>query len=298
MENYRPISLLCNVSKVLEDLIYVKMIGTVAKSISPCQFGFQSNTSALHQLLLFYHQLITSRDEVDVIHIDFRKAFDSVPHNELLMKRWNIGITGTLWKWFKSYLCNRAQCISINNSLSQCLPVLSGVPQGSILGPLLFLVYINDLPSAITSSNIFIFADDTKCFMKITSELDIQLFQEDLSSLSHWSINNHLSFSIPKFVFMCYHNKFDPEYTIDGIIIPFSTSCMDLGIYFSDNLSWRSHYQNITSKAYKSFGLLRRVFKDSSCLESRKNLYISMIRSTLIYCSCLWKPHYYQILNY
>ena len=137
----------------------------------------------------------TSKDKIDVIYVDLRKAFDSVPHNELLMKLWNIGIIGTLWKWFKSYLFNRAQCVSINYSLSKCLPVLSGVPQGSILGPLLFIVFINDLPSVISSSNTFIFADDTKCFKIIKTESDIQQFQMDLTSLSHWSDNNHLSFN-------------------------------------------------------------------------------------------------------
>ena len=98
VKNYRPISLLCNVSKVFERLIYDKVISTVTKSITPRQFGFQKGTSTLHQLLLFFHQLITSKDEIDVIYVDFRKAFDSVPHNELLMKLWNIGIVGTLWK--------------------------------------------------------------------------------------------------------------------------------------------------------------------------------------------------------
>ena len=151
----------------------------------------------------FFHQLITSKDEIDVIYIDFRKAFDSVPHNELLIKLWNIGITGTLWKRFESYLSDRSQCVSINNSLSKCLPVLSGVSQGSIpYRPL---------------------------------ESDIQLFQNDLTSLSHWSVNNHLSFNISKFVFMHFHNKFNSEYTIRGNVIPHSSSCRDLGINLSDN---------------------------------------------------------------
>ena len=127
------------------------------------------------------------------------------------MKLWNIGIVGTLWKWFRSYLSDRAQCVSINDCLSKCLPVLSGVPQGSILGPLLFIVFINDLPSVISSSNTFIFADDTKCFKTIKTESDIQQFQTDLVALSHWSENNHLSFNVSKFDFMRFHNKFNSE---------------------------------------------------------------------------------------
>ena len=275
VKNYQPISLLCNVSKVFEHLIYDKVISTVTKSITPCQFGFQKGTSTLHQLLLFFHQLITSKDEIDVIYVDFRKAFDSVPHNELLMKLWNIGIVGTLWKWFRSYLSDRAQCVSINNCLSKCLPVLSGVPQGSILGPLLFIVFINDLPSVISSSNTFIFADDTKCFKTIKTESDIQQFQTDLVALSHWSENNHLSFNVSKFDFMRFHNKFNSEYTIHGNAITHSSSCKDLGVNFSDNLSWRLHYQTITSKAYKSLGLLRRIFMMTFIALRQKKLYIS-----------------------
>jgi len=101
----------------------------------------------------------------------------------------------------------------------------------------------------------------------------VQQFQRDLSLLSHWSVNIHLSFSIPKFVFMCYHNKFNSEYTINGNAIPHSSSCKDLGINFSDNLTWRLHYQNVTSKTYKSFSLLCHIFKDNYCPETRKNSY-------------------------
>ena len=175
VKNYRPISLLCNVSKVLEGLIYDRVISTVAGSIIPCQFRFQRIASTQQQLFIYFHQLVTSLAETDTVYIDFRKAFDSVPHNELLLKLWNIGITGSLWKWFRSYLNNRSQCVSVKNSLSNCLPVLSGVPQGSILGPLLFLVYINDVPSVLETCQLLIFADDTKCFKQINSMSDTYL---------------------------------------------------------------------------------------------------------------------------
>ena len=100
----------------------------------------------------------------DVIYLDFRKAFDSVPHDKLLMKLWNMGISGDLWMWFRSYLNGRQQVVSINNHLSEPLPVHSGVPQGSILGPLLFLIFVNELPTIVQSTKLLLFADDTKCY--------------------------------------------------------------------------------------------------------------------------------------
>ena len=290
VKNYRPISLLCITSKVLERLIYNKIITLVSKSITKYQFGFQSNSSTLQQLLLYFDQLITSKEEIDAIYIDFRKAFDSVPHNNLLMKLWNIGITGNLWNWFDCYLKNRTQCVSVENHLSNTLPVLSGVPQGSILGPLLFLVFINDLPTVITSQ-LFEFADNTKCFRQITSTADINHLQEDLNSLSNWSINNLLSFNLSKFIFMSFHRKFTSKYVINGHTINESSSCKDLGIIFTNTLTWREHYEMISAKAYKSLGLLRRVFKTSHSPQVRKSLYISLVRAKLLYCSPLWKPY-------
>ena len=108
------------------------------------------------------HHSIEEKKASDVILLDFKKAFDSVPHAELL---WVIGITGPLWYWFRAYLADRSHYVNIDGNSSDCLPVHSGVPQGSVLGPLLFLVYINDLPSAITSSSTYLFADNTK-FLK------------------------------------------------------------------------------------------------------------------------------------
>ena len=143
--NYCPISLLSNTSKVLEQIIYSKIINHISRHISPLQFGFSRNCSTLQQLLIFLDHIINSPLQSDVIYFDISKAFDTVSHSILLNKLWSIGITGVLWTWFKCYLTNRYQRVAINNCSSDLLPVISGVPQGSILGPLLFLVYINDI---------------------------------------------------------------------------------------------------------------------------------------------------------
>ena len=154
VRNYCPISLLSNTSKVLEWLIYNKTIIHISKSISPFQFGFTKNCSALQQMLIFIDQIVNSPLQTDVIYFDISKAFDTVSHSILLNKLWSIGIIGVLWTRFKNYLANRYQRVSINNCYSDLLPAVSGVPQGSILGPLLFLVYINDMSSYIHQSQI------------------------------------------------------------------------------------------------------------------------------------------------
>ena len=124
--------------------------------------------------------------QTDIIFLDFKKAFDSVPHNELLLKLRKIGISGILWFWFRAYLKSRKQCVCINGQFSDFLPVLSGIPQGSILGPLLFLVYINDLPTSVSNSSVLVFADDTKCYSGISSMQESTLLQQDLNAIENF----------------------------------------------------------------------------------------------------------------
>ena len=187
VSNYRPISLLSSTSKVLECLIFSKCYTFLERFLTPAQFGSRKGHSTVQQLLLFYDHVMESSTQCDIIFLDFAKAFDSVPHQELLLKLRNLGITGKIWLWLQEYLTGRVQCVCMGTARSNLLPVLSGVPQGSILGPLLFLAYINDLPEVVKHSLLLLFADDAKCLKRITDSEDSYLLQEDLNSLQQWS---------------------------------------------------------------------------------------------------------------
>ena len=159
-------------------------------------------------------------------------------------KLWSFGITDNLWHWFKAYLTSRFQMVNLNSHKSKLLPVLSGVPhqsQGSVLGPMLFLIYINDLPSYIDSSSLLLFADDAKCFKVIHSPSDASLLQEDISSLYKWTSDWNLRFNTSK----CYQMSFsttDPAlhsgYTINNVAVSTKSCQRDLGIIMSNDLSW------------------------------------------------------------
>ena len=290
--NYRPISLLCVASKVLERLIYNKVIASISNVISMCQFGFMKGCSTLQQLLIFLNSIHEHcKIQTDVIYLDFAKAFDRVPHNELLLKLWKIGITGNLWWWFRSYLNNRQQCVRLNGTYSTFLPVLSGVPQGSILGPLLFLIYINDLFLSVRSSNALSFADDTKCYKQILEHLDSIQLQQDLDSMANWSRDWNQFFNTSKFIHLSFNTKFPTSYFIDDTIIKTSSTHRDLGVILSTDLSWKNHYNHISAKAYRTLGLLRRTFSHSVDIPTKKTLYLALVRSQLLYCSPLWHPY-------
>ena len=127
------------------------------------------------------------------MYLDFKKAFDSVAHNELLAKLWSFRICGSLWLWIKAYPSNRLQCVSVGQSASSLLPVLYGVPQGSILGPLFYIIFVYGLPSSLLFSSIFLFADDAKCIMPVSSISDCHLLQSDLARIVKWSASGNYS---------------------------------------------------------------------------------------------------------
>ena len=273
------------------------------------QFGFCQHHSTTQQLLIFLnyvHRALNNSNcsQCDVIYLDFKKAFDSVPHQELLLKLWKAGIVGSLWQWFREYLSNRYQHVCINNCKSSTLPVISGVPQGSILGPLLFLIYINDLSPSMNYSNTFLFADDTKCLRPICSPHDRLLLQSDLDVLSAWSTEWKLMFNESKCSLLSIVSSVSPdhsdnhtEYLINGLPISSCYQQRDLGILISSDLSWCHHISKITSKAYKILGLLRRTFCSSNNVATKKMLYISLVRSQLLYGSQVWRPLQVKDIN-
>lgn len=237
ISNYRPISLLCIVSKVLEMLVFDHIIGYLSATvINPSQFGFLKGKSTIQQLLVFLehiHSEMRKGGQVDSIYLDFRKAFDSVSHPKLLLKLSASGITGNLWLWFKGYLSDRYQCTSIEQCKSSFLPVLSGVPQGSILGPILFIIYINDLPGSVNHSRVLSFADDTKCYKGIHESAHAIKLQQDLDGVGQSSSVEKLDFNIGKFALVRFHSRqtqFNTSYSMNGVEINEVMSHKDLGI--------------------------------------------------------------------
>ena len=197
--NYRPVSLTSVICKILEKIIKDKMTKFLEENnlLSDLQYGFRQKRSCVTQLLSVLNKItkyIEDGETLDMIYLDFKKAFDSVPHKRLLLKLESYGIRGKLLTWIDSFLSNRKQKVKVGEELSEEVDVLSGIPQGSVLGPLLFVLFINDLPNNI-KSECFMFADDTKLFNSTNNN---QTLQEDIRELEKWSATWQLQFNALK----------------------------------------------------------------------------------------------------
>ena len=304
--NYRPISLTAHEVKIFERVLRSKMVDFLeSHNLLSCkQHGFRKGKSCLSQLLKQYDDILKNllnHTETDVIYLDFAKAFDKVDHEILLQKLKNIGISGTLLLWISDFLSNRSQVVVVDGIFSYLAKVVSGVPQGTVLGPLLFLVYINDIGSCLTSCDISCFADDSRIFKSISYSTDANLLQLDLLAVSKWSDENNMKLHSDKFVFVNFNNRranFSlanlPFYkdnlfytTSNGPILETSDSVSDLGVTFSEDLSWTFHISSIVKKARQKAGWVLSSFKDRSRL-AMITPYKSLIRSLLEYCCPLW----------
>ena len=235
---------------------------------------------------------LNAGEHIDFILLDFSKAFDKVSHNCLLYKLSYYGINGELFDWISDFLTNRHQEVILNNIHSDPCKVLSGVPQGSVLGPLLFLLFINDLPDNISSS-IRLHADDVIIYRSIYSNEDMIHLQMDLDTLSKWALDWHMTFNLDKCEHLVITNIRSPlcsEYKINDHSICKVSNAKYLGVTINHNLSWANHIGTISRKANAVHGFLQRNLR--KCSTSIKSLaYFTYVRPILEYASVVWAPH-------
>jgi len=298
--NYRPVSLTCIVSKVMESIVRDSIMEHFVKNnLFTCkQFGFIKGRSTVLQLLKVLDNWTKSLEmggHIDVIYTDLEKAFDKVPHRRLISKLNSYGINSDVIAWIEAFLGNRRQRVKINNVCSEWASVLSGIPQGSILGPLLFIIYINDLvDSCSNGSELYLYADDAKLFRHILNDLDKALLQEDLDNLSTWTDKWLLKLNVNKCKYMLYEQSHidasEHQYMIAGINLEHVEAMKDLGVKFDSKLKFSDHINEKINKAYGTLGLIKRNFKFLS-EECFVTLYKTMVRSHLEYAQGVWSPH-------
>ena len=296
--NYRPVSLTCIVSKILESIVRDSIIKHFQEHdlFSSKQYGFMKGRSTVTQLLDLLDKWtadLESGGQIDVIYTDLEKAFDKVPHEQLLRKLKSYSINSVVLEWVKSFLLNRRQRVRVSNSFSEWTKVLSGVPQGSVLGPLLFIIYINDLEESCSSeSDLALFADDTKLHKYVRSESDSVLLQEDLNNIYKWVNDWLLSLNIDKCKVVSFGRKVinKYKYKIDDHILDNVDEIKDLGVIFDSKLKFAVHISDKINKAFSVLGVINRNFKYMT-MDTFIMLYKSMVRSHLEYANLVWYPY-------
>ena len=265
--NYRPISLTSVTCKMLEHIIHSNIMDhlDIHTILSDVQHGFRKKRSCTSQLTLAIHDLakgIDNREQIDVILLDFSKAFDKVPHSRLLYKLDYYGIRGTLHNWLSDFLHNRTQRVILEGSISSSVNVASGVPQGSVIGPLLFLLFINDLPECLsTDCTVRLFADDCMIYKTIKSEADARILQQNLDALQCWETDWLMQFNPNKCKVLHLTNKRKPllnSYNIHGQPLANTNTAKYLGIHIQNNLSWNHHINQVAKKANSTSAFLQR----------------------------------------
>ena len=297
-ENYRPISLTCILCKVLEHILASNIIRHLDGQgiLYDLQHGFREKRSCETQLIMLIEDLARSASlgkQTDIILLDFSKASDKVNHSKLLWKLHQYGIRGQVLNWVRAFLGSRSQRVVIDGEESESVPVTSGVPQGSVLGPILFLIYINDLPDEVCSQ-VRLFADDTALYLTIEGEDDGSALQNDLDILSKWETRWDMEFNPSKCQVVQVTGSKIPikkDYVLHGQVLE-SVSCAKyLGVDISSTLSWNSHINRIVSSATRTLNFVRRNIK-TKIPKVRETAYNSLVRPQLEYASAVWDPNH------
>ena len=296
--NYRPVSLTTVTCKILEHIICTNILAHMEKHemLSSVQHGFRKTHSCESQLLTTLDDFYTSYDakiQTDVGVLDFSRAFDTVPHQRLLGKLAHYGIQGTTLGWIEAFLTGRSMRVIVDGEESGSAPVTSGVPQGSVLGPLLFNIFINDMPKVVTEgTKIRLFADDCLAYKEIKTPDDQQTLQKDLTSLQLWAERWGMKFNPSKcnIMHISRTKPISKYYEICGQILSTVDSAKYLGVTITSDLAWHEQASYAAKKANSALHLVSRNLKHCS-RATRATAYLTLVRPKLEYCASVWDPY-------
>lgn len=296
VDNYRPISVLNSMAKIFENILHSNIMDSFVKDFAKQQHGFLPDVSTVTNLCLLTEaaaNAVDSREQLDVVMTDCAKAFDTVDHGLLITKLGKFGFSVDACRLINSYLTSRPQQVKVGNCMSNVYMAASGVPQGSNLGPLLFAIFINDLPNCIRYSESLMFADDFKLFKHITSSEDCQELQSDVNSVFNWFCENRMTLNISKCQVLTFTRKLKHinfDYTINDLLITRKKECKDLGVHLQTNLKFTEHIENVVNKSYRLLGFVIRNTKNFKNINTIIKLYNALVRPTLEYASVIWSP--------
>ena len=293
--NYRPISVISHIAKIMEKVVLrqLKTYLEEHKFISNCQSAFiknNSTTTAIHRIISDVLEGINEDELTAMCFIDLRKCFDTIDHEILLKKLSMYGISGATFSWFENYLKGRKQCVKLDGAMSTFLDIVIGIPQGSILGPILFLLFINDLPNCISGSQCNLFADDTVIYAQSNSPLTAQtILQEDIHNIAKWFNKNRLHINASKSSCMVLSTRQinDVDVIINDTPLTVDNKVKYLGVTISKDLTWNHHIANVCKKLGHGIQLIRKL-KQILPLNDLITLYKTVIQPHIDYCLTVW----------
>ena len=297
--NFRPVSLTSHLVKTMERLVRKGLVSYLERNklMDETQHGSRSGRSTLSQLLEHQDEILKELEEgnnVDTVYLDFSKAFDKCDHGILLHKIKKLKIKGKLGRWLQNFLEGRRQVVLVERVKSNWSEIVSGIPQGSVLGPILFLIYISDIGEGLTAKTL-VYVDDTKVKQNVNTEEDVEKLQRELEKLDQWAKSNNMNFNGKKFQVVRYgpneELKNSTEYfsgSYDEIIERFET-VRDLGVQLSDDASFNAQIEKVIKKARQKSGWVLRTFYCRRP-EFLKQMFKTLIQPHIDYCSQLWMP--------
>ena len=300
--NYRGIAILSAIAKLFELLIYKNMYEELRCSISENQHGYVKGRSCVSNLLEYTSFILKSMEDglqVDSIYTDFSKAFDRVRHQLILIKL-ALAVPPAECELLRSYFSGRTQRVKIGSCVSKEIKVTSGVPQGSHIGPLCFIWFVNDIAQIFKHVRVLFYADDMKLYLPVENSQDCLKIQSDLDRLTKWCEENSLPLNVNKCKILTFTRSLRPisvSYKLNGKTLERVSSMTDLGVVLDCKLSFREHIDSVVNKGSAMLGFIKRLSKEFRDPYTFKVLYTTYVRSKLEYACCVWQPFYVTHIN-